>query len=60
MAFIEKRPRRFGDRADGHWVKDAPGLNVVMTCLFPKRTESEVYLNREIDITNLLKYLEEK
>ena len=57
MSFVEKRPRKWGDRRDGHWVKDAPGLNVVMCSLFPKRTESEVYLHQEIDITELLKYL---
>lgn len=60
MAFIEKRPRKWGDRRDGHWVKDAPGLNVVMTCLFPKRTDCEVYLHQEIDVTALLKYIETK
>lgn len=60
MAFIEKRPRKWGDRRDGHWVKDAPGLNVVMTCLFPKRADCEVYLHQEIDITELLKYIETK
>ena len=60
MAFVEKQPRRFGDRRDGVWVRDAPGLNVVMTCLFPKRTDSEVYLHQEIDITDLLKFLEAK
>ena len=60
MSFFEKRPRKFGDRLDGHRVKDAPGLNVVLTCLFPKRTDSEVYLHEDIDITELLKYMEAK
>lgn len=60
MSFIEKRPRKWGDRRDGHWVKDAPGLNVVMCCLFPKRTDCEVYLQQEIDVTELLKYIEAK
>lgn len=60
MAFVEKRPRKWGDRRDGHWVKDVPGLNVVLAYLFPKRTESEVYLHQEIDITELLRYLETK
>jgi hypothetical protein len=31
-----------------------------MTCLMPKRTEAEVYLNQQVDITELLRYLEEK
>ena len=60
MSFLEKRPRKWGDRLDGHWVKDAPGINVVMSCLYPKRTDSEVYLHLEVDITDLLRYIEEK
>ena len=60
MAFVEKRPRKWGDRRDGHWVKDAPGMNIVISCLYPKRTECEVYLHQEIDITKLLRYLETK
>ncbi len=60
MSFVEKRPRKWGDRRDGHWVKDAPGLNVVMANILPKRTECEVYLHQEIDITDLLTYLEAK
>ena len=60
MSFLEKRPRKWGDRRDGHWVKDAPGINVVMSCLYPKRTDSEVYLHLEVDITDLLRYIEEK
>ena len=51
--------RRFGDRRDGRKVK-APGLQTVMTCLFPNRTDSEVFLSDNIDVTELLKYLEEK
>ncbi|MBQ0078269.1 MAG: 2-oxo acid dehydrogenase subunit E2, partial [Eubacterium sp.] len=60
MAFVQKQPRKWGDRRDGVWVKDVPGLNKVMTCLFPKRTESEVCLQQDIDVTELLKYIEEK
>lgn len=60
MSFLEKRPRKWGDRRDGHWVKDAPGINVVMACLYPKRADSEVYLNLEVDITDLLRFIEAK
>lgn len=60
MAFLEKKPRRWGDRRDGVWVRDLPGLNAVMAFLFPTRTESEVFLHQDIDITELLKYLETK
>lgn len=58
MSFIEKQPRKWGDRRDGVWVKDAPGMNVVMANLFPKRTDSEVFLQQQIDVTQLLKFIE--
>ncbi|MDO4458795.1 MAG: 2-oxo acid dehydrogenase subunit E2 [Clostridia bacterium] len=60
MSFLEKRPRKFGDRRDGHWVKNAPGMNVIMSHIYNKRTDAEVYLDQEIDVTNLLKYIEKK
>ena len=53
------RKRRFGDRRDGFRVK-APGLQTVMTCLMPKRTDSEVFVSDKIDVTELLRYLEQK
>ena len=60
MSFLEKEPRHWGDRRDGLWVKDAPGLNLVMANLYPNRCDCEVYLRQEIDITDLLHYLEQK
>lgn len=54
----EKRKRRWGDRRDGFKVK-APGLQTVMTALMPNRTDRECYLNETIDITDLLKYLDD-
>ena len=56
---MEKQKVKWGDRRDGKRVH-APGLQTVMTALFPKRTESEVYLNETIDVTELMKYLEKK
>ncbi len=60
MAFLEKQPRRWGDRRDGVWVRNAPGMNVVMAFLFPQRTQSEVFMQQELDITDLLKFIEKK
>lgn len=54
-----KVKRRWGDRRDGRRVK-APGLQTVMGYLFPKRTDCEVYLNDVLDVTELLKYIEQK
>ena len=60
MSFIAKQPRKHGDRRDGVLVRDIPSLNVVMANLFPSRTDCEVYLHQELDITELLKYVESK
>ena len=57
---MSKPKRRWGDRKDGRWVKDVPGLQTVMAHLMPNRTDNEVYLNETIDATELVKYLEEK
>ena len=54
----EKRQR--GDRRDGRWVKDVPGLQTVMAHLMPNRTACEVFMNDKFDVTELLKYLEKK
>ena len=56
---MAKEKVKWGDRRDGKRV-NAPGLQTVMTALFPKRTECEVYVNEKIDATELVKYLEEK
>lgn len=56
----ETRKRKWGDRRDGFWVKDIPGLNTVMMHLFPNRTDCEVYLNDKLDVTEVLKFLEKK
>jgi len=55
-----KIKRKRGDRRDGFWVKDIPGLNTVMMHLFPNRTDCEVYLSDKLDVTEVLKFLESK
>ena len=57
---MSKYKRRWGDRKDGRWVKDVPGLQSVMAHLMPNRTDCEVYLSDTIDATELVKYLEKK
>lgn len=52
--------RKFGDRYDAYRVRDIDGMHHYMAYLMPKRTEAEVYINEPIDITELLKYIEEK
>lgn len=52
--------RKFGDRKDGRRIRDVDGLHSIMMHLMPKRTESEVYLEHTVDVTNLLAYLAQK
>ncbi|MBR3212227.1 MAG: 2-oxo acid dehydrogenase subunit E2 [Firmicutes bacterium] len=55
----QKKKRKWGDRRDGRYVK-SPGLQTVMGYLFPKRTDCEVYLHDTLDVTEVMKYLEER
>lgn len=56
----KKIKRNRGDRRDGRWVKDVPGLQSIMALLMPNRADCEVYLHDTFDCTELLKYLEKK
>ncbi|MGN0425712.1 MAG: 2-oxo acid dehydrogenase subunit E2 [Acetatifactor sp.] len=60
MSENQKQKRHRGDRRDGRWVKDVPGLNTVMTHLMPNRTDCEVFFQDSFDVTGLLQYIEEK
>ncbi len=51
--------KRWYDRRDARRVK-APGLQSIMGFLLPKRTDCEVYLNDDLDVTELVSYLEKK
>ena len=52
--------RRWGDRRDGRWVRDVPGLTTIMMHIMPKRTAAEVYVNEKIDATELVRFIERK
>lgn len=52
--------RKWGDRRDGRWVKDLDGLHLIMPYIMPKRTEAEVYLQEQVDVTELVKYVEKR
>lgn len=51
--------KKFGDRRDGFRVKTG-GFERFLYFLKPRRSDSEVYILREIDVTNLVNYYEEK
>lgn len=52
--------KKFGDRKDGVRVRKINGMNHIMYHLKRKRSESEVYINYSVDVTNLIKYLEKQ
>ena len=54
------RKRRWGDRRDGRWVRDVPGLQTIMAHMLPNRTDCECYMQDSFDVTDLLPYLEKK
>ncbi len=56
----EPKKRRWGDRRDGRWVRDVPGLQTVMAHLMPNRTDCEVFMRDQFDATELVRYLDEK
>ncbi len=62
-SYEEKRKtmrKKRGDRKDGVWIKDLDGLHFIMPHLMPNRCDSEVYIEERLDVTNLVKYLENK
>ena len=54
-----KYKRKWGDRRDGRRVK-ATGMQTIIASLWPKRTDSEVYLHDTIDVTEMVKFVEQK
>lgn len=52
--------KKFGDRSDGRRIRDIGGLSQISIDLKPNRCDSYVYINQKMDLTNLVKYVEEK
>ena len=50
--------KKWGDRKDGIWLKDLPPLNRIMPGLMPNRADNEAYINVDIDLRPLDRYLE--
>jgi len=48
------------DRKDGKYIKEDDALHAIMPYLFDKRTESEVYIKEELNITKVMKWIEKQ
>lgn len=51
--------KKFGDRRDGKKIKMS-GFDRFLYYLKPRRSDSEVYISKTIDVTNLVEYMKEK
>ena len=51
--------RIFKDRKDAKRVDNITGMNQILLDLKPYRSEGEVYINRKIDVTNVVNYVNE-
>lgn len=54
----EKRCRK--DRRDGYFLQELDGYHVFLPYLMPNRADCEAFINEQVDLTNLLAYLEQK
>lgn len=57
---MSERDKRWGDRRDAYWIRDVDGLHTIMPHLMNKRTDAEVYVNYELDVTELMSFLKER
>ncbi|MBQ8164309.1 MAG: 2-oxo acid dehydrogenase subunit E2 [Clostridia bacterium] len=56
----KKRKRRLGDRRDGYLIRDIDSMHFVMPLIYPNRCDNEAFVSEKIDLTNAVKYLENK
>ncbi len=52
--------KRWGDRRDAVRIRDIDGVHAFMAHLMPNRTQAEVYLHYEVDVTDLVAYIKAK
>ena len=52
--------KRWGDRKDARWIRDMDSLHVILPHLMNHRTDAEVYVNMEFDVTEALGYIARK
>lgn len=49
--------RRWGDRRGAKLVRDIDAMHAYMVYALPNRADAEVYINQEVDVTELLKFI---
>ena len=52
--------KRWGDRRDARWLREMDGMHCIMPHLMNKRTDAEVFINFQLDVTEALAYIARK
>lgn len=56
----KKEKRRHGDRRDGKWLRNLDPLHAFVPYLMPNRCDTEAYLTEQIDLSNIIDYINRK
>lgn len=56
----QPRKKRWGDRKDAYLLRDVDPMHLFIGHLYPNRADCECFVTEQIELTNLLSYLEKK
>ena len=56
---MEKKKKR-GDRRDGTWIRDVDAMHVIMPYLYPNRADNEAFIQENIELEKIEKYIAAK
>lgn len=56
----KKRKNRLGDRKDAWLLRNLDGLHILMPFMYPNKCDNEAFIQEQIDLTAINKYLEKK
>ena len=57
---MEKKKRKWGDRADGVRVRGLDAMHVFMPYMLPNRTDNEAFISEKVDLSAINAFLEKK
>ncbi len=52
--------KKWGDRRDGILLRDIDSMHYIMPLMYPNRCDNEAFISEQIDLTNVMAYLEQK
>lgn len=57
---MKTRKRRRGYWRDGYWLRDLDAMHAFVPYILPNRADNEAFITEQVDLTNLLAYLDKK